>query len=76
MKQCHQIEPPEVKYHVRHPLLKMNCHFDCWWDLCEYVVYVAEEEAKKRMYQQLADLIKEISSEIIDSVEEIPLDGA
>lgn len=53
-----------------HPLIGKNVRFDSWMVLCEYVLEVAEEEAKRQMQGQLMELICRLSDEIIESAVE------
>lgn len=57
-------------FRLNHPLIPKTCHFDSWMTLCEYVMEVAEKEAKKRLIDGLNDVICCISDEIIETAEE------
>lgn len=51
-------------------MISNSLHFDSWMTLCEYVMDIAEQEAKKRLNDYLIKLICEISDEIIVTAEE------
>ena len=44
--------------------------FDSWMTLCEYVMDIAEQEAKRRLTEMLSETIQQISDEIIATAEE------
>ena len=62
-----------------HPLIGKNVRFDSWMVLCEYVLEVAEEEARKQLQGSLMELICRLSDEIIESAiecQEEDIDGS
>jgi truncated hemoglobin YjbI len=44
--------------------------FDSWLSLCEDTMDIAEEEAKRRLTEQLVGLINTIADEMIATVQE------
>lgn len=65
-----EIQGKRIQYSLNHVLVTENCHFDSWTTLCEYVMDIAIEEAKKQMSDQFEDLVCKLSDEIIDTAEE------
>jgi hypothetical protein len=55
---------------VTHPLIGSDNIFDSWMTLCEAVMEIAEDEAKKRLNGAIVDLITTIADEIIETAEE------
>ena len=56
-----------IKYKLLHHLIGKSVRFDSWTTLCEYVLEVAEKEAKEQLEERLMHLICTISDEIIDT---------
>jgi len=59
-----------VHYRTTHPLYGSENIFNSWLSLCEYTMDLAEEEAKRRLTEQLVDLINVIADEMIATAEE------
>lgn len=55
---------------MKHPLVGENLRFNSWVELCEYAMDIAEDEAKRRLNNELVNLICAISDELIESAEE------
>jgi hypothetical protein len=53
-----------------HPLIPTNYRFDSWLSMCEYVMDVAEDEAKRLLNDAEIELIGQISDEIIATAQE------
>lgn len=66
-RKFNHIPGKRIKYGLVHPLVGKNVRFDSWMALCEYVLEIAEEEAKNRMQGLLMELICKLSDEIIES---------
>lgn len=55
---------------MTHPLIGAHLRFDSWSTLCEYVMEVAEEEAKKELRTQLIQRMSDMADEMIATAEE------
>lgn len=62
-----------IMYRLHHPLIPKTSHFDSWMVLCEHVMEVAEEQAKKLLHATLVQTICKLSDEMIATAEEIDL---
>lgn len=61
---------PRVLYKLKHPLVGEIHPFDSWSTLCEFVMDIAADEAKRRLNGPLLALIEEIADEIVATAEE------
>jgi hypothetical protein len=53
-----------------HPLVGSDNIFDSWMTLCEAVMEIAEDEAKRRLNGMIVEMITSIADEIIATAEE------
>ncbi len=64
------IKGKRIQYKLNHHLVGETHPFDSWMTLCEYVLDIAEEEARKILNTNLDELICKISDEIMSTAEE------
>ena len=78
---------PKTTYKMRHKLYGSENTFDSWVTVCNRSLEIAEEEAKRiqkveldqvvlRLNKELDQLIIKIADDMIDTVEEIYVEGS